>query len=39
MTSLLASPDDFGIPHRNSHGYVDPTACKALKQVQRAEFG
>ncbi|MDU2072117.1 MAG: DUF4406 domain-containing protein [Cutibacterium avidum] len=39
MTSLLASPDDFGIPHRNAHGYVDPTACKALKQVQRAEFG
>lgn len=39
MTTVATSPDDFGIPRRNPHGYLDPTACKALKHVQRAEFG
>lgn len=40
MSTTTILPDmDLGIPRVNSHGYPDSTAFKALKQIQRAEFG
>lgn len=34
-TALL----DIGIPKNNVEGYPDPTCYKALKEIQRAEYG
>ena len=30
---------DTGIPKKNIEGYPDPTCYKALKEIQRAEYG
>ena len=35
MTTTL----DVGIPKKNIAGYPDPTCYKALKEIQRAEYG
>ena len=35
MTTTL----DIGIPKKNIEGYPDPTCYKALKDIQRAEYG
>lgn len=35
MTTTL----DVGIPKKNIEGYPDPTYYKALKEIQRAEYG
>ena len=38
--STIAIPDiELGVPRLNSRGYPDSTACRALRNVQRAEFG
>ena len=41
---VLASPSlittlDIGIPKKNIEGYPDPTCYKALKEIQRTEYG
>jgi|GEM_PF-390941 hypothetical protein len=35
----MAATIDVGIPLRNANGYPDPTCYKALKEIQRAEYG
>ena len=35
MTTTL----DIGIPKKNIEGYTDPTCYKALKEIQRTEYG
>ncbi len=35
MTTTL----DIGIPKKNIEGYPDPTCYKALKEIQRTEYG
>ncbi|MBC3185814.1 hypothetical protein H7347_04370 [Corynebacterium sp. zg-331] len=37
-TTTILLDINLGIPRVNSHGYLDSTALKALKQVQRDEF-
>lgn len=39
MSAALLADIDIGIPRRNQHGYADPTAYKALRAVEMAEFG
>lgn len=39
MTTSMIPDLELGIPRLNSRGYPDSTAYRALKQVQRDEFG
>ena len=36
---MTAAALDIGIPKKNIEGYPDPTCYKALKEIQRAEYG
>ena len=38
-TTAILTGLDVGFSPRNMEGYPDPTAFKALKNVQRAEYG
>lgn len=39
MTATVLSSLGVGFSPRNIEGYPDPTAFKALKSAQRAEYG